>query len=76
MLDSPIVQLPNTDSDYFTLRLVAIEAIPPAASSHDLSLRRWEPLPALAYRNSQLVCECYAAIRQFNHDLGLPERPR
>lgn len=23
-----------------------------------------------------LVCECYAAIRQFNHDLGLPERPR
>jgi len=23
-----------------------------------------------------LVCECYAAIRQFNHDLGLRERPR
>jgi len=22
------------------------------------------------------VCECYAAIRQFNHDLGLPDRPR
>jgi CRP-like cAMP-binding protein len=22
------------------------------------------------------VCECYAAIRQFNHDLGLRERPR
>jgi len=23
-----------------------------------------------------LVCECYAAIRQFNHDLGLAESPR
>jgi len=23
-----------------------------------------------------LVCECYAAIRQFNRDLGLPEQPR
>jgi hypothetical protein len=36
MLDSPIFQLPNTDGDYVTLRLVAIEAVPSGGCNHDL----------------------------------------